>query len=186
MRKFALSLIGILPFALFGQTIEKHQVNATDYYLFVKPQGPIKATLLLLTNFSAESLPPETKLHGAAYTNNILTVYCSLPGFVADSANTGRINRLVRSVASDLSADTANFVLGGFGFAGNIALRYTEYCYAQPALFPIKPRAVFTIGSLVDLPELYDWCNREIKKNYYRGNAGDGQFLLNYFSRLDC
>jgi hypothetical protein len=185
MRKILLSVIGFLPLALFGQTIEKHPFNGSDYYLFVKPQGPVKATLVLLTNFPAESIPPETKLHGVAYINNVLTVYCSLPGFVADSANANRISHLLSSIAADLSADTASFVLGGFGFAGNIALRYTEYCYAQPGLFPIKPKAVFTIGSFVDLPELYDWCNREIKKNYYRGNVGDGQFLLNYFKRLN-
>lgn len=164
----AKSLFGaafLLPVALFGQAIEKHSFNTfNDYYLAVKPQGAPSATMVILTNFPAESLPPETKLHGVAFTNGILTVYCSVSGFVADSATTGRISRLLQSVATTFSVDTAMFVLGGFGFAGNIALRYTEYCCAQPGLFPIKPKAVFTIGSFVDLPELYDWCGRETGK----------------------
>ncbi len=93
----------LLPLAVFSQNIEKHPFsngNPANYYLAVKPKGPIKAVLVLLNaNFAPETIPPETRLHNVAYNNSILTIYSTIPGLVADTASLGRITRLFQSVA---------------------------------------------------------------------------------------
>ena len=186
-QKLAITLL--LPLAVFGQNIEKHPFstgNPANYYLAIKPKGPIKGVLVLLnTNFAPESIPPETRLHNVASNNSILTIYSTIPGLVPDTASLNRITQLFQSVATDFSADTARFILGGFGFAGNTVLRYTELACQHPDSYPVRPKAVFTIGSFVDLPELYNWCGRQVRKNFYGGNVGDARFLLDYFKKHD-
>jgi hypothetical protein len=68
--------------------------------------------------------------------------------------------------------------LGGFIYAGNTALRYTELCYENPSRFPVLPKAVFAINSPVDLVGLARWCEAEIRKDYYSGDVGDSKFIL--------
>jgi hypothetical protein len=51
--------------------------------------------------------------------------------------------------------------------------------YQNPLKFGIQPKAIFTINCPVDLIALYHWSEREIKKNFYKGSVGDGNYLLN-------
>jgi len=177
-----------LPALVFGQSLEKRAYNPSnkdDYYLAIRPQGPVKAVVVMLTIFQpAEALPPETKLHNVAYANGLLTVYASLQRTLsADSATVSRINSILKDVAVNFSADTSRFVLAGFGYAGNIVLRYTELTYARPGLYPVQPKAVFTVASFVDLLGVCHWCDREIKKNYDGGTVGDARFILNFLTK---
>ena len=172
------------PFAGFGQSIEKRLFNPADpgdYYLAIRPQGKIRAVLVMLNIYQpAEAIPPETKLHNVAYANGLLTVYASLPhSLAADSPAIGRINAVIKDVVANFSADTSRFVLAGYSYAGNIVLRYTELAYAHPGQYPVQPKAVFTIASFIDLSGICHWCEREIKKNYDRANVGDARFVLN-------
>ncbi len=72
-------------------------------------------------------------------------------GLWADSVSVERINHILTHVARQFPVDTAKFALGGLGYAGNIALRYTELCYEKPGQFPVLPKAVFAINCPVDL-----------------------------------
>ncbi|MDB5090737.1 MAG: hypothetical protein JWR09_4731 [Mucilaginibacter sp.] len=178
----------LLPFWGISQSIEKRSFNPADnaaYYLAVRPQGPIRGILVLFNIYQpAEAIPPETKLHNVAYANNLLTIYASLPhSLAADSSAINQINAILKDVVSNFQADTSRFVLAGFGFAGNVVLRYTELTGEHPGQYPVKPKAVFTIASFVDLQGLCHWCEREIKKNYDGGNVGDAKFILNYLTK---
>ncbi len=186
--RWLLFFLCLSPFAGSGQSLEKRSFNPAnkdDYYLVVRPQGPVKGVVVMLTVFQpAEAMPPETKLHNVAYANGLLTVYASLQrSLSADSATVGRINAILKDVAANFSADTSRFVLAGFGFAGNIALRYTEKSYARPAGYPVQPKAVFIVASFVDLLGVCHWCEREIKKNYDASNVGDARFIFNYLTK---
>lgn len=188
VSRYFLLIALLLPFAASAQSLEKRFFNPADkgdYYLAVRPQGPVKGVVVMLTIFQpAEMLPPETKLHNVAYANGLLTVYASLQrSLLADSSTVSRINSILKDVAVNFSADTSRFVLAGFGFAGNIALRYTEMTYASPNRYPVQPKAVFTIASFVDLIGVCHWCEREIKKNFDASNVGDARFILNYLTK---
>ena len=78
---------------------------------------------------------------------------------------------IIRQIHPDLR-------LGALGYAGNIALRYTEMCYENPKQFPVLPKAVFAMNCPVDLTGLVHWCENEIKKNYFPGNVADGKYIL--------
>jgi hypothetical protein len=169
-----------------AQGVEKIFFDAGSYYLAIRPgSNPIKGTLLLIASFnSAEDLLPETRLHNVASANNLLTVYVSMGQKLdADTAAVARINAVVSSVVAKFSVDTGRFVLAGFSFAGNIALRYTELAHQHPSLCTIHPKAVFAVDTPVDLFGLWHWCEREIRKNYFPGTVGDGKTLLGIMTK---
>ena len=179
-----------LPFDGFSQISEKivfnSQDSTNDYYLAFPPvSGNIQGVMVLVSSFaSPEYIFTESKLPNTAMGNDLLTIIASLgTSLWADSASVSRFNRMLTHVVKHYSADTAKFVIGALGYAGNTTLRYTEMCYAKPALFPVLPKAVFAISCPVDLTGLTQWCEQEIKKNYYAGDVGDAKFISDVLTK---
>jgi len=173
-----------LPFAGFSQLTEKivfnNQDSSNDYYLAIPPiSGNIQGVMVLVSSFaSPEYIFTESKLPNTAMGNDLLTIIASLgTSLWADSASVSRMNHILTHVVKHYSADTAKFVIGALGYAGNTSLRYTEMCYEKPAQFPVLPKAVFAISCPVDLTSLAHWCENEIKKNYYTGDVGDAKYI---------
>jgi hypothetical protein len=192
-KKFVLLFPVFLLFisgTVFSQFSEKIVFNgkdsANDYYLAVRPlSGNIQGVQVLLTSFNPpEFVLAESKLQNIAYGNDLLTIIASLnQSLCADSSSVDRITRILQHVIAHYSADTSKFVLGGFMYAGNTALRYTELCYENPTRYPVLPKAVFAINCPVDLLGLARWCDAEIKKDYYAGDVGDAKFILDALTK---
>jgi hypothetical protein len=185
-----LIVLFLIPRSAFSQFSEKIVFNskdsANDYYLAVRPlSNNIQGVQVLLTSFNPpEFILAESKLQNIAYGNELLTVIASLgPSLCADSSSVDRMNQILQHVVNYFYTDTSKFALGGFMYAGNIALRYTELCYANPSRFPILPKAVFAINCPVDLTGLARWCEAEIKKDYYAGDVGDAKFILDALTK---
>lgn len=163
----------LFNFAL-GQTFEKisfSDKDPGDYYLAVKPvSNKIKGVLILLPGYAEipESIFPETKLFNVAFINDILTIAVAAgPKLYADDAVIDKLNRALLNIRKrfpDVSKD--NFIIGGFSAGGSLSLRYTEYCVQNPTKAAIVPKAVFAVDSPVDLIGIYEYFQREIKKNY--------------------
>jgi hypothetical protein len=184
------AIVLCFPLAGFSQFDRKivfnPQDSTNDYYLAVPPiSGHIQGVLLLISSFSSpEYVLTETKLPNTASGNDLLTIVASMgTGLWADSASVGRLNQILAHVIGQFSVDTAKFALGGLGYAGDIALRYTELCYEKPNQFPVLPKLVFAINCPVDLLGLAHWCEEEIKKNYYPGDVGDGKYILDALTK---
>jgi hypothetical protein len=185
-----LIILFFIPRTALSQFSEKIVFNskdsANDYYLAVRPlSGNIQGVQVLLTSFNPpEFVLAESKLQNIAYGNDLLTVIASLgTSLCADSSTVERLNQILKHVISHYSADTSKFVLGGFMYAGNTALRYSELCYESPSRYPLLPKAVFAINCPVDLVGLARWCEAEIKKDYYSGDVGDAKFILDALTK---
>ena len=190
MRFFAVlcTLVFLFSPSAFTQTIEKIIFDSKDstdgYYLAIPPRSKnIKGTLVLFNSFSTpENMLTETKLHNVAYANDLLTVLVSMKQkLYADTSTIERLNTVLKDVVSKYSADTSKFVLAGYDFAGNIALRYTEFSEEHPSRFLIHPQAVIAIDSPVDLFGLWHWSERQIKKN--SPSRGDAKYILDLMTR---
>jgi hypothetical protein len=173
-----------------AQYIERVTFDAKDstnnFYLAVPPRSKeVKGVLVVLSNFyPLDVLMPETKLHNVAYANDLLTVFVSLQRYLyADSTTVNRISTVLQHVTTTYHADTAKFVLCGYGLAGNVALRYTELSRQFSATFPLQPKAVFTVSGPVDLFGLWHWCERIIKRDDSPEQLGDAGYLLDYMTR---
>lgn len=182
------ALLVFLPVSSYCQTIEKVVFDSNDstdgYYLAILPHSnQIRGTLVLFNSFSTpERMLPETKLHNVAYVNDLLTIAVSMKQkLYADTVTVERLNTILKHVVSKYAADTSKFVLAGYDFAGNIALRYTEFTREYPAQFLIHPRAVIAIDSPVDLFGLWNWSERQIKRNSV--SAGDAKYILDLMTK---
>jgi hypothetical protein len=180
-----------IPADLKSQNFQKiffdDKDSADGYYLaFLPLSGQIQGVQVLFTSFTnLEMLPAETKLQNVAYGNGLLTVMASMKqGLCADSASLARMSRILQDIETRFSADSSKFALGGFEYAATIVLRYAERSLQDPSQFPVRPKAVFLLDCPVDMEGLVHWCEREIKKNYFPGNVGDANFILNALTKM--
>jgi len=174
-RKIKLTILSTLIFtSVLGQTIEKitfNDNNTDDYYLILKPAtDKIKGVLILLPGYGekAESIFAQSKLFNVAFANDLLTI--AIAGGEKIYADDQVINKLNGGL-SDFAKRYPNiskdkFVMGGFSADGTISLRYAEYCVENSSKVPIVPKGVFTVDSPLDLEDIWEYFQREIKKNY--------------------
>lgn len=174
--------------ASLGQEIEKVIFDTKDstdgYYLAIRPLSKnIKGVVVLFNSFSTpERMLPETKLQNVAYANDLLTIAVSMKQkLYADTATVERLNTILQHVVAGFKADTSKFVLAGYDFAGNIALRYAELSHERSSRFHVRPKAVIAIDSPVDVFGLWRWCERQIKKN--TRSSGDARYIIDLMTR---
>jgi hypothetical protein len=185
MKKILLTfLLFISLISAFAQNYEKIVVDKNDpvtgYYLAVPPQGNIEGVLVLFPGFgqTPESVLPETKLHNVAFSNNILTLIVPFGNKIyADPPTISNINRALTDSIKRMHVSPDKFVIGGFSAGGTIAMRYVELCKEKPELFPVKPQAVFTIDSPIDLVDLSRYFDRELERNFSDAGMNEARFI---------
>ncbi|MEQ8475315.1 hypothetical protein [Fulvivirga sp.] len=188
---FLLTLLTFASSQLIAQNFEKiiFDQNNTDsgYYLAVVPEDKkIKGVLVLMPGFGqkAESIFPETKIHNVAYLHGILTI--AVAGerkLYADQSVINRLNMALQHVKNKYAVASDQFVIGGFSAGGTISMRYAEYCVEKSSEGPIQPQAVFSVDSPIDLFGIWDYFQREIKKNYSDAGVGEAQFVSEIMTR---
>lgn len=188
--RLAFMLMGLVTWCN-GQSIEKHafaEGNAKDYYLTLRPATPeIKGVLVLLPGFgqAPESIFPESKLFNVAYANSLLVM--AVAGgekLYADEVVVARLTKALEHLRKKFPVIRADqFVIGGYSAGGTIALRYAEYCGERPGDFPIAPRGVFSVDSPVDLFDIWEYFQREARKNYSEVGANEARFVTEIMAR---
>lgn len=157
-----------------GQNFEKVVFNdkdADDYYIQLKPPTEkINGVLILLPGYGekAESIFPSSNLFNTAYANGILTI--AIAGgekIYADEKVMDKLSRgLTDFIKRNPNISKDQFVIGGFSAGGTISLRYAEYSVENPTKAPITFKGVFTVDSPLDLGDIWEYFQREIKRNY--------------------
>jgi len=168
-----------------GQNFEKIVFNdkdADDYYIQLKPPTEkINGVLILLPGYGekAESIFPSSKLFNTAYANGVLTI--AIAGGEKIYADEKVMEKLNRGLADFLKRNPNiprdKFVMGGFSAGGTISLRYAEYSVENPTKIPITIKGVFTVDSPIDLVDIWEYFQREIKKNYSEAGVFEAKFV---------
>ncbi len=168
-----------------GQNYEKviyRDSTNEEYFLVVPPKSDeVIGALILLPGFgqAAESIFPESKIHNVAYANGILTI--AIAGgrkLYLDDAVTEKLNKALAYIKNRYNLTKDKFVIGGFSAGGTISLRYSEYCFENETKAPIEPKGVFTVDSPVDLFDIWNYFQREIRKNYSEAGVGEAKFVM--------
>lgn len=186
MKNNLILILSILTCTVtFGQAFEKVSFNfknPSDYYLILRPNtDKIKGVLVLLPGYgeNPESIFPESKLFNVAYANGILTL--AIAGgqkLYADESVTDKLNRgLTDFLKRNPSIDKEKFIIGGYSAGGTISLRYVEYCMENPNKYPIIPKGVFTVDSPIDLFDIWEYFQREIKKNHSQAGVFEAKLI---------
>jgi dienelactone hydrolase len=157
-----------------SQSIKKITLNESDFYtgsyLVVEPKNDtIDGVLVLIAGFGqrADDIFPESKLDSVSQENKILTIgFAAGNKLYADSITQARLSAVLKDVISRYKINSQKFVLGGFSAGGMIALRYVELCNQYPDKFPIQPKGVFTVDSLIDIFTIWDNLELSAKTRY--------------------
>lgn len=184
--KIILSFIflSFLIIDLIAQNYERVEFDPSildGYYLVVKPNtDEFNGVLVLLPGFgqNAESIFPESKLHNVAYVNGMLTI--AIAGgrkLYADESVIEKLNQALDHVKKNYSVSADQFVIGGYSAGGTISLRYAEYCNQYSDTAPIQPKGVFAVDSPVDLFGIWNYFQREIRKDYSQAGVGEAKFI---------
>ncbi len=190
-KKILLFLSMVSAFLAKGQNYEKSWWHPKDslngYYVNIVPQSrKIQGVLVLLNSFGSmpEDVFSDTKLQGLAYANDILTIGIRIgEKLYADQSVVDRLNGIFKDVKSRFTVDSRRFFIGGLGYGGTVALRYTELCKEKQSSFPIDPAGVFAIDPVVDVIGSWQNCERYILKNLPYGRADESKFILDLMRR---
>ena len=168
-----------------GQNFEKIVFNdkdADDYYIQLRPETEkVNGVLVLLPGYGekAESIFPSSKLFNTAYANGVLTI--AIAGgekIYADEKVIDKLNRgLTDFIKRNPTIPTDKFVIGGFSAGGTICLRYAEYSVENPTKVPVAIKGVFTVDSPIDLVDIWEYFQREIRKNYSEVGVFEAKFV---------
>ena len=174
-----------------GQSLEKIVFNdkdADDYYIQLKPPSEKpNGVLVLLPGYGekAESIFPSSNLFNTAYANNIWTI--AIAGGEKIYADSKVIEKLNRALADFLKRNPSipkdKFVIGGFSAGGTIGLRYAEYSVEYPNNTPVIWKGAFTVDSPIDLGDIWEYFQREIKKNYSEAGVFEAKFISEKMSK---
>lgn len=168
-----------------GQSIEKiifGDNTSDDYYLVLKPStDKIKGVLVLLPGYGEkpESIFPQSKLFNVAYANDVLTI--AIAGgekLYADEQVISKLNKGLHDLLKkNPGISKENFVIGGFSAGGTISVRYAAYCAENQTNVPLIPKGVFAVDSPLDLFDIWDYFQREIKKNYSEAGVFEAKMV---------
>jgi len=169
-----------------GQNFEKvvfSDKDADDYYIQLKPptEKKINGVLILMPGYGekAESIFPSSNLFNTAYANGLLTI--AIAGgekLYADENVMDKLNRgLTDFVKRNPNISRDKFVIGGFSAGGTISLRYAEYSIENPTKVPIVLKGVFAVDSPIDLAGIWEYFQREIKKNYSEAGVFEAKMI---------
>lgn len=178
-------LICCLALPAFSQQFEPVVVDSTasstGYYIALRPaSGKIQGVMVLMPGFND---PPEavfaaSKLQNIAWTNDILTIAVGGgPNLILSDELQQKLSAVLRDVVQRYKVAPDRFVIGGFSAGGSLALRYTELCKEQPAVFPVQPQAVFSVDGPVDVPDLLQRYDKFIKRNYSARSTNEGKMI---------
>jgi len=152
-----------------------------EYYIALAPASEnIKGVLVLMPGFAqpAELIFPESKIQNVAYVNNLLSIAIPCqPKLYADSIVIEKLNKTLNHVKTKYNISAEDFIIGGFSAGGTISLRYAEYCYQKPDEASIKPQAVFTVDSPVDLFHIWNYFERELEKNFSEAGVNEAKYV---------
>lgn len=178
----SLIFIGTLSAQTFEKIILDKSNELGGYYLAMKPYDSIKGVLVLFPTrgYSPETVFIGTNIQNLSWANGFLTIAVSAgESFYANSESIDQLNKIFKDVKKRFNVKGDNFIIGGFGGGGMIGLRYTEYCYEKPTVFPIQPQAVFAIDPAVDLINLWYYFEREIANGISEVGIKEAKYVLN-------
>ena len=198
MKSFLL-LFSLLTFHGFSQSPEKVIVAKQDsFFLYVNdgestelfyykmvPKKLIKGALVILPGMgeSVESVMEQISWDEAAVKEGYLVLFPSFNFGQHFSEPTFQfLDTIFQQVMDEYDISSNEFVIGGLSLGGSTALSYAETSVKDSSTL-VVPKAVFGLDPPVDEARLYNYCLREIDRNFSEGGVGEAKFLIDWFNR---
>lgn len=155
------------------------------YYLKLIPKNEIKGAIVILPSGgeTTEDLIKQISIHKLAFKKGIATIIPSINWGTEDrNVEVNILNTIFNEVVKEHNIPKDNFILGGLSNGGMISLVYTQQSVKGKTF--IKPKGVFGLDVPLDKAHLYEYCQREIKRNFSELGVGEAKWILNNYNKV--
>jgi hypothetical protein len=155
------------------------------YYLKLIPKGVIKGAIVILPSGgeTTQDLLKQISIPKLALDKGIATIIPSINWGTEDrNVEIQTLNTIFKEVVQKHNIPKENFILGGLSNGGIISLVYTQQSVKEKTF--LKPKGVFGIDVPLDKAHLYEYCQREITRNFSEFGIGEAKWIMNNYNEI--
>lgn len=199
--KIILLLTFLVNISCRSQDFEKIKLNISDksnlyvndgestdlYYLQLIPNGKIKGAIVILPSGgeTTEDLVKQITLQKLAFNKGITTIIPSINwGTENRKAEIEILNLIFKELVEKYNIPKENFVLGGLSNGGMISLVYAQQSIKDSKKTFLKPKGVFGLDVPLDKAHFYEYCIREIKRNFSDVGVAEAKWIMNNYNEI--
>lgn len=182
-------------------TFEKVMVSKTDpytlyindnkstdlFYLKYVPKTKITGALIVLPSGGerAEDVIKQITLHKSAAKEGIITIVPSINwGMGNRTEGYTFLDNIFKTLINTYNIPKDKFVLGGLSNGGMISIGYAQKSVKEPNSTAVKPLGIFGLDTPLDKTYLYQYCKREIKRNFSPAGVNEAKWLLDVYHKM--
>lgn len=160
--------------------------NTLHYLITTPKENPIGIIILLPSSGeSTTDVAKQVEIPRLAQKKNIITIIPSINwGTVDREIENKLLNNIVLDVVKKYNIPTNNFVLGGLSNGGMVSLYFAEMAVKNTNSNLIKPKGVFGLDAPLDLAHLYEYCKREIERNYSEAGVNEAKWIISFYNKM--
>lgn len=200
-RIYLIILVSLITiFSCKAQEFEKVSISKTDpsnlyindggrtelYYLELVPKSAAIGVVVILPagGETVQDVLKQIKLPYLAYNNNILTIIPSINwGTESKIIEVELLDEIFKEVVKKYKIPKENFVLGGLSNGGMISLTYAEISKKEKDGTFLIPKGVFGLDVPLDKTHMYEYCVREINRNFSEVGVNEACWILNNYNQ---
>ena len=184
-----------------GQDFERILLNENDtsklyindgdsnelYYLQLVPKTTIKGAVVIFPagGETTSDLIKQIKIPQLAYEQGVATIIPSINwGTESREAEIRLLDDIFQKVIDEHNIPKENFVLGGLSNGGVISLTYAQQAVKEKGSTYLLPKGIFGLDVPLDKAHFYEYCQREIKRNFSQVGMNEARWFLNQFNQL--
>lgn len=200
-HKIILLLLLFISISCKSQDFKKIILNSSDtsnlyindgestelYYLKLIPKGKIKGAIVILPSGgeTTEDLLKQITIPKLAFDKGIVTIIPSINwGTENRKVEIEVLNTIFKKVIKKHNIPKENFVLGGLSNGGMISLVYAQQSVKDKKNTYLKPKGVFGLDVPLDKAHFYEYCEREIKRNFSELGVGEARWMMNNYNEI--
>ncbi|MAC95560.1 MAG: hypothetical protein CMC96_08660 [Flavobacteriales bacterium] len=200
MKHFILISAILFNTICFGQKLEKVIVSETDphnfyindgdstqlyYYQIIPKEKPVGVlTIFPSGGETIENLLKQITLHQVASNNNLLVIIPSYNwGTFQRIPDIAFIDGIFKQVVSEHQIAKENFILCGLSNGGMMSLTYGITAVRDSSTY-ISPKGIIGIDPPLDYARFYNYCEREISRNFSEAGVAEAKWLLNVYNQI--
>ncbi|MDB4292793.1 hypothetical protein N9954_05245 [Maribacter sp.] len=160
--------------------------TALHYYEIV-PESIPKGVLVVLPSGGelTEATLESITLHKLAAAQGILTIIPSINwGTDNREVEIKLLDKIFLEVITKHGVSKSNFVLGGLSNGGMISLTYAQKAVQNPENTFLLPKGVFGLDTPLDKGHLYEYAQREIKREFSEVGMNEALWMVNTYNEL--
>ncbi|MFS4494900.1 hypothetical protein [Maribacter sp. 2308TA10-17] len=172
--------------------IDEHNLYINDststdlhYYQILPEEGKPKGVIVVLPSGAerTEDTLKSITLHELAVDNSIMTIIPSINwGTDTMEAEIEFLDFIFKEVIKNHGVSKDKFILGGLSNGGMISLTYAEIAVKNPESTFLLPKGVFALDTPLDETHLYEYYEREIKRNFSEAGMLEAKYFLEEYN----